>query len=187
MPTYGSPWLFAVSRVLLRLLVPRHSPCALCSLTICLLFLFSCSLPNFIPEKLSKILLNLSHHLVSNTHFIYLRCFIQFSRCFYVSLKYATLVGLSGLEPPTSRLSGVRSYRLSYKPIISLFSSTCHSYIKKSLSGGGDNRARTDDPLLAKQVLSQLSYTPMLSENSELSSGPSKLNNASISLHLLAP
>ena len=26
------------------------------------------------------------------------------------------LVGLSGLEPPTSRLSGVRSNRLSYKP-----------------------------------------------------------------------
>ena len=29
-------------------------------------------------------------------------------------------------------------------------------------SVGGDNRDRTDDPLLAKQVLSQLSYTPML-------------------------
>ena len=27
---------------------------------------------------------------------------------------------------------------------------------------GGDERDRTDDPLLAKQVLSQLSYTPML-------------------------
>ena len=27
------------------------------------------------------------------------------------------VVGLSGLEPPTSRLSGVRSNRLSYKPI----------------------------------------------------------------------
>jgi hypothetical protein len=26
--------------------------------------------------------------------------------------------------------------------------------------GGGGDRARTDDPLLAKQVLSQLSYTP---------------------------
>ena len=26
---------------------------------------------------------------------------------------------------------------------------------------GGDERVRTDDPLLAKQVLSQLSYTPM--------------------------
>ena len=28
-----------------------------------------------------------------------------------------TVVGLSGLEPPTSRLSGGRSNRLSYKPI----------------------------------------------------------------------
>ena len=29
----------------------------------------------------------------------------------------AGILGLSGLEPPTSRLSGVRSNRLSYKPI----------------------------------------------------------------------
>ena len=29
---------------------------------------------------------------------------------------FRVLVGLSGLEPPTSRLSGVRSNRLSYKP-----------------------------------------------------------------------
>ena len=34
MPAYGSPWLFAVRCVLHRLLMPRHSPCALCSLTI---------------------------------------------------------------------------------------------------------------------------------------------------------
>ena len=53
------------------------------------------------------------------------------------------LVGSSGLEPPTSRLSGVRSNHLSYEPIF-----------------GGDKRDRTADPLLAKQVLSQLSYTP---------------------------
>ena len=32
----------------------------------------------------------------------------------------APSVGLSGLEPPTSRLSGVRSNRLSYKPIFNL-------------------------------------------------------------------
>ena len=30
-------------------------------------------------------------------------------------------MGLSGLEPPTSRLSGVRSNRLSYKPVSKVF------------------------------------------------------------------
>ena len=30
-------------------------------------------------------------------------------------------MGLSGLEPPTSRLSGVRSNRLSYKPAFFFF------------------------------------------------------------------
>ena len=53
-------------------------------------------------------------------------------------------MGTNGLEPSTSRLSGVRSNHLSYEPIF-----------------GGDKEARTPDPLLAKQVLSQLSYTPI--------------------------
>ena len=35
----------------------------------------------------------------------------------YFLSQVSLLVGLSGLEPPTSRLSGVRSNRLSYKPI----------------------------------------------------------------------
>ena len=58
------------------------------------------------------------------------------------------MVGLSGLEPPTSRLSGVRSNRLSYKPM-------------RVCDPGGDEGIRTPDPLLAGQVLSQLSYTPI--------------------------
>ena len=66
-------------------------------------------------------------------------------------------LGLSGLEPPTSRLSGVRSNRLSYKPICPAF----RFFPSKAV--GGDKRIRTDDPLLAKQVLSQLSYTPIFS------------------------
>ena len=58
-------------------------------------------------------------------------------------------LGLSGLEPPTSRLSGVRSNQLSYKPI------------RKLLLPHGDEEIRTLDPLLARQVLSQLSYIPI--------------------------
>ena len=64
-----------------------------------------------------------------------------------VNVQYPTSVGLvgsSGLEPPTSRLSGVCSNQLSYEPV-----------------DGGGNRVRTDDPLLAGQVLYQLSYTPI--------------------------
>ena len=54
------------------------------------------------------------------------------------------VVGLGGLEPPASPLSGARSNHLSYRPNV-------------SSPDGGACRDRTDDPLLAKQVLSQLS------------------------------
>ena len=64
------------------------------------------------------------------------------------------LVGSSGLEPPTSRLSGVRSNLLSYEPI------PYSPALPSPSRVGGDERIRTDDPLLAKQVLYQLSYTP---------------------------
>ena len=78
--------------------------------------------------------------------------------------RYTTinLVGPSGLEPPTSRLSVVRSNQLSYGPSsLQTFRSRNHVvfFIKVS---GGDKRDRTVDPLLAKQVLSQLSYTPKM-------------------------
>ena len=53
------------------------------------------------------------------------------------------MVGLNGLEPSTSALSEQRSNQLSYRPI----------------NGGGKGN-RTLDPLRARQVLSQLSYTP---------------------------
>ena len=52
------------------------------------------------------------------------------------------MVGVPGIEPGTSSLSGTRSNQLSYTP----------------KSGG--NRVRTGDPELAKLVLYQLSYAP---------------------------
>ena len=60
------------------------------------------------------------------------------------------MVGPSGLEPPTLRLSVVRSSQLSYGPV---------QY--RLYSVGGDSRDRTGDLLLARQALSQLSYIPV--------------------------
>ena len=59
------------------------------------------------------------------------------------------MVGRGGLEPPTSRLSGVRSNHLSYRPI--------RPTIRFELRLGGAYRDRTDDLLNANQALSQLS------------------------------
>ena len=67
------------------------------------------------------------------------------------------MVGSSGLEPPTLRLSGVRSNHLSYEPI--LIRPAVVRFIPSPF--GGDEEDRTPDPLRAKQVLSQLSYTPV--------------------------
>jgi hypothetical protein len=65
------------------------------------------------------------------------------------------MVGPDGLEPSTPRLSSACSNQLSYEP----------KPLKKlntmGVVNGGAGRSRTDDPLLAKQVLYQLSYDPL--------------------------
>ena len=71
------------------------------------------------------------------------------------------LVGLDGLEPSTSRLSGARSNHLSYRPVLSGIALRVFGSYSSSPTGGDDG-IRTHDPLLAGQVLSQLSYTPVV-------------------------
>ena len=105
---------------------------------------------------------------------------------FHFSLQAKpAVVGSNGLEPSTSRLSGVRSNHLSYEPI-----SVAGSF-PIGQTCGGDEQNRTVDPLLAGQVLSQLSYAPVLGlclgESTLLSSlgGPSKLNSATLTRQTL--
>ena len=131
-----SPQLFAAYRVLLRLPMPRHSPCALSSLNLhelrksfyvwsVLLAYCSCfttltfGLTFFVI--LFVICANIFHTCFSIC--FYSICFIQFSK--YNLEDFSSLVGSSGLEPPTLRLSGARSSLLSYEPILIGVSSSC--------------------------------------------------------------
>ena len=81
-------------------------------------------------------------------------------------------MGLSGLEPPTSRLSGVRSNRLSYRPIYG--AGEGNRTLDNSLEGCGfttklhphrfpsrEDRIRTCDPLVPNQVLYQAELLPV--------------------------
>ena len=125
-PAFGYPWLFVDRYVLHRLPVPRHPPCALLSLTFRYAFLSyrlqSCS-NHFWVLLVCKIIVVTLFFSLSLCFF-----FIQFSRfspqvsllhiyCIGLSTVTTELVGSNGLEPSTSRLSGVRSNHLSYEPI----------------------------------------------------------------------
>ena len=100
--------------------------------------------------------------MVTSTEFESVNAAVK-GQCVKPLHQLAKMVDLDGLEPSTSRLSGVRSNHLSYKPMFLIHSreSLKRIGIRFSQTCGGDKRDRTADPLLAKQVLSQLSYTPI--------------------------
>ena len=110
------PKLIAAYHVLHRLLMPRHSPCALCSLT-CIIFqnLWFC-------WKL--ILLNFSSWSFNSQRIYSWLCCILYT---FIYVQF----------------SKNKNIKLN------------------SFINGGDKEIRTLDPLRARQVLSQLSYTPI--------------------------
>ena len=116
-----------------------------------------CSTSSFFnPLKLQQIISTLPAFIF----FVFLREFtISLCSC------QGTVVGSSGLEPPTSRLSGARSNQLSYEPVLPY--KLCVHADPRPLGRhcrlqrpGGDERVRTAGLLLARQALYQLSYTP---------------------------
>ena len=117
---------------------------------------WNCSFPNFTEKPVSlQILAYIFQHMLTICSFY--SSFVLFSFQWPQFLVFSHLVGSSGLEPPTSRLSGARSNHLSYEPICLAVYPLLHLF-----AFGGDDGIRTHDPLLAGQVLSQLSYTPIL-------------------------
>ena len=161
------PQLIAAYHVLLRLLMPRHSPYALIRLNFpfcdylkslgslrslnCLSFIkhflgyflfavkrlfllcidsflstyrWNCFLPYFYRKTYTNLLIFVlfvcSFFLLFN-----LSSFIRFSMINQVQ-SLRLLVGTSGLEPPTSRLSGARSNHLSYAPLWLLLRGSPH-------------------------------------------------------------
>ena len=129
----SSPKLFAAYHVFHRLLVPRHPPCALISLTIRLQ-------PRVRPPS--------SVHSVA-----------PLASWFFFSWFHIFRYGLGCLF--SALLILIRN--VSFLPICG-FQGTWRSFccrLLRTLSGtSGDGEIRTLDPLLARQVLSQLSYTP---------------------------
>ena len=79
-----------------------------------------------------------------------LRCPLALAKRRAIACRLSLLVGLGGLEPPTSRLSGVRSNRLSYKPIIPDSVLIPSPYL--SLSGAFTDKVPLVFPLRGKPV-----------------------------------
>ena len=91
-------------------------------------------------------------------------------------LRNHIMVGLNGLEPSTSRLSGGRSNQLSYRPIYfggggqirtaepegADLQSAAFSLFATPPADDAGERSRTLDLLITSQLLYQLSYTGII-------------------------
>ena len=137
--------------------------------------------------------LSLLHYIVQFSRFDLPTAFaarfedLSYARSSNPTTNVTGMVGPSGLEPPTLRLSVVRSSQLSYGPVRrhklhiprrtacstsrsfrcvasssqTRFAGLCSEFGRFGYYFiGGDSRDRTGDLLLARQALSQLSYIP---------------------------
>ena len=178
-----SPRLIAAYHVLHRLLMPRHPSCALMRLTKKSLVFSSRSCLPFSMQLSKNKPACAGNHVVSRTAPDCRRSPDPASAS--SALASADMVGVPGIEPGTSSLSGTRSNQLSYtpdmpcrwlakrsrraipltgcppSPLDGLRRGSLRSSRQLVAKAGGGNRVRTGDPELAKLVLCQLSYAPI--------------------------
>ena len=160
----SSPKVIAACHVLRRLLMPRHSPCALYSLTYSRYFG-------------SRSVLNYA----GNHRFT----FSQNCNCYPLLLQKCSTIKISQLSSRSSlkdlsvallfitfntlfSFQGAM-FRFLLKPDVNVQSlERFHLFSKayRLLLSGGDSRDRTGDLLLARQALSQLSYIPIVESSS---------------------
>jgi hypothetical protein len=146
---YSSPRRFVVRYVLLRLLVPRHPPCALSCLTFRFFFFGHIAFASFPLGNRAPALRLQNTQLHTSFLTLFFRYLVfkeQFISC---TCRYNMYFR------PTTRCSIDRK-----KHLITGDASLSNNNLWLCENGGA-KRDRTADLLLARQALSQLSYGPM--------------------------
>ena len=136
----SSPQLIAACHVLHRLLMPRHSPCALISLT-------------FVEQPFQAVLFG-SHKNYAGLRFSFIVVFVTL----YLKSPQILLCYLSVACSQFLACFTVQFSRCMLQPFArsDRNARSVDQTLQSNLTGGG-YRTRTGDPLLAKQVLYQLS------------------------------
>ena len=147
----SSPTLIAAYHVFHRLSVPRHPPCALCSMTTSLYSVTTMGRSFFIRKKC---VVKFKSYGLMSYHFQYV--------VFKVHVYNSDLLHAS-LPEPSKAFSFLGHGILHMHPRLRSVKNTFFRPGASSARSGnlrGDNEIRTRDLLLARQALSQLSYTP---------------------------
>jgi hypothetical protein len=160
-PACGSPRLIAACHVLHRHRLPRHPPCALSSLTI----KFTQHIRDPEPrQRLCKLYVAIcsSLRLASATP-ADIRQLIKFNT------QPCRLPNLFSCQTSSAIRRSLPAWA-GRANFCSRFNADCCRRSTLSRSFGGADRDRTGDPLVANQVLSQLSYSPTIDKDG----GPGK-------------
>ena len=164
-----SPRLFAACHVLHRLLAPRHPPNALVSLTI-----QSPQRPHAVPNRAQTSRCRTASSTLTNYTSIPRFTCQRSSRQGQVHRPGATCGGFGSTRPSRPRGRGTpvggnhacrgktATCRRARAPAIGFVTLRGIFTLGAAERKNGGKRIRTDDPLLAKQVLYQLSYAPVV-------------------------